>query len=621
MTETPAEGGKPGTDAPLRPLLARIWRDYLSKRRGTLALSLACAAFYAVLTGALAWLINPAIRYLIPAKRGDALPDATLPFLHVTLTPGQLAWLIPLAVVLAGALRGAAAAIQTTRTNRLGHQVVGDVQLQLFGKLVRADLAQLRSEHTGAYVSSVLYDANLMREGATNGVITFVREALTVASCVWVMVSQDWVLAVCVLVAGPLASSLMQRFAKRARKAARGAMAETSALSSAIMESLDGVRIVKIENREAFEEGRVGEVVARRQSHIIKGANARALAAPATETLTTAVVAAVIVYASWRARTSGMTLPQFLAFLTALGIAGQSLRQVASLQGVMVEGLTAARRLFGALDIEPEVSDRPGAKPLAAGTCTVRFDDVRFEYGPGAPALSGVTLKAEPGETVALVGPSGGGKSTILNLIPRFYDATGGVVSVNGADVRDLALPSLRHQIALVTQEPFLFDDTIRNNIAYSRPDATEAEIIAAAEAAAAHEFIVTLPGGYDTSVGEAGARLSGGQRQRIAIARAFLKDAPILLLDEATSALDTESEAKVQAALDRLMQGRTTLLIAHRLSTVRGADRIYVIDAGRVVEEGTHAALMAQGGLYARLARSQNLEEPALPAALKALP
>jgi subfamily B ATP-binding cassette protein MsbA len=385
------------------------------------------------------------------------------------------------------------------------------------------------------------------------------------------------------------------------------------------MESLDGVRIVKIENREAYEEARVGEVVERRQSHIIKGANARALAAPATETLTTVIIAVVIAYAGWRARTSGMELGQFLAFLTALGAAGQSLRQVANLQGVMAEGLTGARRLFASLDIEPEVRERPGAEPLADGPCLVRFENVRFQYGPGAPALDGVSLEAAPGETIALVGPSGGGKSTILNLIPRFYDAVEGRVSVNGADVRDLSLASLRDKIALVTQEPFLFDDTIRANIAYSKPGASQAEIEAAAEAAAAHEFIVTLPGGYDTSVGEAGARLSGGQRQRIAIARAFLKDAPILLLDEATSALDTESEAKVQVALERLMKGRTTLLIAHRLSTVRNADRIYVIEAGRVVEEGSHAALMAQGGLYARLARSQNLEDPA--PVLKALP
>jgi subfamily B ATP-binding cassette protein MsbA len=274
--------------------------------------------------------------------------------------------------------------------------------------------------------------------------------------------------------------------------------------------------------------------------------------------------------------------------------------------------MSAARRLFAALDVEPEVREEPGALPLPKGQATIRFEDVSFSYGDqGGPALSDISFEVRRGETVALVGPSGGGKTTILNLIPRFYDATGGRVTIDGKDVRDVTLTSLRDQIALVTQEPFLFDDTIRANIAYARPEASEAEIEQAARAAAAHEFIGGLSHGYDTGVGEAGARLSGGQRQRIAIARAFLKDAPILLLDEATSALDTESEAQVQAALKRLMAGRTTILIAHRLSTVRGADRICVIDKGRIVETGDHASLMRKRGLYARLAKSQDLAAP----------
>jgi subfamily B ATP-binding cassette protein MsbA len=288
----------------------------------------------------------------------------------------------------------------------------------------------------------------------------------------------------------------------------------------------------------------------------------------------------------------------------------QSLRQLANLQTVFAEGMAAARRLFAALDVEPEIRDEADAKPLDRARGELAFERVGFAYGADGPAaLREVSLQVTPGETVALVGPSGGGKTTLLNLIPRFYDATEGRVTIDGHDVREVTLASLRRQIALVTQEPFLFDDTIRANIAYARPDAGQLEIEAAARAAAAHDFIETLPAGYETAVGEAGARLSGGQRQRIAIARAFLKDAPILLLDEATSALDTESEAQVQAALKRLMAGRTTLLIAHRLSTVRGADRIYVIDKGRIVESGDHDSLLRKGGLYARLARTQDLE------------
>ncbi len=253
--------------------------------------------------------------------------------------------------------------------------------------------------------------------------------------------------------------------------------------------------------------------------------------------------------------------------------------------------------------------ERAGASPLARGDTTIRFETVGFAYAEGPPTLQEVTLAVHRGETVALGGPSGGGKTTILNLIPRFYDATSGRVTIDGVYIREVTLASLRSQIALVTQEPFLFDDTIWANIAYARPQASQDEIETAARAAAAHDFILALPQGYQTLVGEAGARLSGGQRQRIAIARAFLKDAPILLLDEATSALDTESEAQVQAALARLMAGRTTILIAHRLSTVRGADRIYVIDKGQVVETGDHGSLVKKRGLYARLARSQDLE------------
>ena len=584
MSAAPAE-------MPRRPMLARIWRDYLKPRRGQLALALLAAAAAAGLTARLAAELDPAVQHLLV----DHDPRALI--------------VIPLTIAVLAIARGAFQVMSALLVNRIGHGVVGAVQVQLFGRMIRSDLAQLRSQHSGAYVASVLFDANLIREAFTQGVVNYVQHGLIVIALLIYLVFLDPLLAGIVIVAAPVAGVVLRRFAKRTRKAAQGAMEETSALSTAVMENLDGVRVVQIDGREADEEARVAAVVARRQTHVIKGANARAAAAPVTESLTMIVVAAVLAYAGWRAANGGLTVGQFTAFIASLMIVSQSLRQLANLQTVMSEGLTAAARLFAALDIQPTITDQPGAQTLQAGSGDLSLEGVSFAYGPHQPVLADVSLTARRGQSIALVGPSGGGKSTILSLIPRFYDAGEGRVAVNGQNVRDVTLASLRSQISLVTQEPFLFDDTVAANIAYARPGATQDQIEAAARDAAAHDFIQALPEGYDTRVGEAGGRLSGGQRQRIAIARAFLKDSPILLLDEATSALDTESEAQVQAALERLMAGRTTLMIAHRLSTVKSADRIYVIDKGRVVESGTHTALVKKGGLYARLARSQSLE------------
>lgn len=570
---------------------ARLASRYLAPRWKALCVALACAAVFAALSGLLLGILQPAVNALVGRPRSQAL--FTIPLMIVGLALG----------------RGAAQVIQALLINRMGNGIVGDIQIELFGKLVRADLARLRASHSGGFVSSVLYDAGLIREAATTGLVNFVQQSLMLAAAGVVMASTDWRLGLFVLLAAPMVAFSLARFMRRATKAARGAMAATSTLATAIMEGLDGVRVVKMENREAYEEARVADVISDRQRHIISGDNARAAAAPATETVMFVVVAAVLAYEAWRASSGHSNIGAFAAFFAALLTAAQSLRQVSNLATLVSQGLVAGRRLFAALDVEPEIRDQPGTPDLTLTDATLKFEGVTFAYGDDASVLDQVDLEARRGEVVALVGPSGAGKTTILNLIPRFYDVAAGAVTLDGQDVRRVSLASLRRHIALVTQEPFLFDDTIAANIAYARDGASRAEIEAAASQAAAHEFILALPQGYDTVVGEAGARLSGGQRQRVAIARAFLKDAPLLLLDEATSALDSESEAQIQAALARLMSGRTTVLIAHRLSTVRGADRIYVLDQGRVVETGAHASLMTRGGLYAKLARTQDLE------------
>ncbi len=593
---------------PIRPLLGRIWRDYLSKHRRAFFFSLFFAALSGGLTALLLKFLEPAIDLLFTPHEGTVqLWGLGFDARHVLLV-------VPAFIVVVAILRSLSMAAQAALVNRLGHGIVGDIQKQLFSGMIRADLSRLRNQHSGTFVSAVLFDANLVREGFTTGVVNYTQNALVLVGVLVAMALIDLPLTLIVLLGVPAVSAVMRKFGKKSRKAAKGAMTETENLSSALMENLDGVRVIKLENREAAEEANVAEVINRRQRHVIKGADSRAFSGPASDIIAYSIVAAVMGYAGWSASQGNMSVGAFASFIAMLMLAGQSLRQLTNLTTVLSEGMSASQRLFSALDIQPEIREQADPRILPPGPVTLAFEDVEFAYRTAegtVPTLSGVSLTVAPGETIALVGPSGGGKSTILSLLPRFYDVTGGRITANGIDLRDLSLASLRDHIALVTQEPFLFDDTIAANIAYGRKDVSEDQIIEAARAAAAHDFIQALPDGYQTRVGEAGMRMSGGQRQRIAIARAFLKDAPILLLDEATSALDTESETLVQAALERLMHGRATLMLAHRLSTVRNADRIYVIDAGRVAEQGNHASLISLGGLYARLAQQQSLDGP----------
>jgi subfamily B ATP-binding cassette protein MsbA len=595
-------------DASTLRIVGRLARVYMLPRWHILLAGFGCAAGAAGLTGLLADLLQPAVNGLLETKAD-------------VKTLGGLPWILAgLAVT-----RGLMMIGQAMLANRAGLDIVNSVQVELVSKLMHADLARLRSTHTGGFVSQVLYDTGMIRDAATTGLLNYIQSGLTIAVLLWVMFTKDWLLTLFVLLGGPVIGWVLRLFSKFTSSGVKSSMDVNAVMVTQVLESLDGVRVVKMEGREDFERGRLAHVLEVRKKIMLSFMDAMAAAAPISEIMTMVMVAMVIGYFDWRAHLAparlgafalgGLTPGAFTAFLVALMAAGQSLRQFASLQTTLNLGLAGARRLFTNLDIEPEIRDTPASRPLADGSGTLRLEDVTFAYGDEPPVLEGLSLEARRGEIVALVGPSGGGKTTTLSLIPRFYDVGEGQVTIDGHDVRDLTLASLRAQIALVTQEPFLFDDTIAANIGYSKPGATQAEIEAAARAAAAHEFVLELPSGYETKVGELGVRLSGGQRQRIAIARAFLKNAPILLLDEATSALDTESEAQVQAALERLMEGRTTILIAHRLSTVRAADRIYVIDRGRLVETGSHAELIRNGGLYSRLAGAQNLDlapEPA---------
>jgi ATP-binding cassette, subfamily B, bacterial MsbA len=381
-------------------------------------------------------------------------------------------------------------------------------------------------------------------------------------------------------------------------------------MAANVSESLAGARVAKTYQLEGYLKDRATTTFDDIRALKMKAANARARMDPVLEIGAGVAIALVIVFVGWRLQSGMTTLGDFAAYSGALIMAAQPVRTLGNLNAIVQEALAALTRYFAVMDEKPAVQEKPDAKPLALANGTVSFNDITFSYGEGTEALSGVSFMAKGGSTTALVGRSGSGKSTLLSLVPRLMDAQAGAVLIDGTDVRDVTLASLRQSISVVSQDIVLFDDTIRANIAFGRPGATDNEIIAAATAAAAHEFILAQPDGYLTQVGDRGGRLSGGERQRIALARAFLKNAPILLLDEATSALDAEAEALVQQALEKLMAGRTSIVIAHRFSTVRDAQSIVVMDQGRVAEEGNHVALLAKDGIYAQLYRRQFRED-----------
>ncbi|MFC1672974.1 ABC transporter ATP-binding protein [Pseudomonadota bacterium] len=580
---------------PTHILMARLWRECIRGYVGRLLLAVVFMGLMAGATALSAYLMKPVVNEIFIARDREML------------------WLIGGAVLATFFVKGASNYVQATLMAQVGLKIVADLQNRLYRHVTDLDLGFFHNTSTGTLVSRFTFDIGSIRVSVSHAITVFGKDMLSLIGLVAVMFIQDWELALISFFVFPIAILPIAKIGRRMRKVTVNTQVEVGQMTTTLEQTFQGIRVVKAYSMEEYERGRLATLIDTIYKLSFKGMRTRALSSPIMETLGGVAVTTVIIYGGYRVIENATDPGGFFSFITALLLAYEPMKRLANLNATVQEGLAGAQRTFEALDHPSAITEKDGARELSVSEGQVTFDNVSFTYpkadgveGESNVALDNISITIPAGKTVALVGASGAGKSTVMNLVPRFYDVTGGRVLIDGQDTRDVTFASLRGAMALVSQEVTLFDDTVRNNIAYGRSEATFDDIQDAARNAAAHDFILSLPDGYDTMVGEHGVRLSGGQRQRLAIARAMLKNAPILLLDEATSALDTESERHVQSALDGLMSGRTTLVIAHRLSTVVDADIIYVLGQGRVAEQGTHAELLEKGGLYANLYQLQ---------------
>jgi subfamily B ATP-binding cassette protein MsbA len=571
----------PQAQAVLRRVFRENWRHY----RRSYALAILCMVTVAATTAYSAYIIRDIVNEVFEKKNL------------------QMAWIVAGIILGVFALKGVAGFGQDVLLNRIGNNLIARYQNRVYDHMLRLEVGFYHDTRSAYLVGQIGQNILGIRNLLNQAITVAARDFLTVAGLVFVMVYQDPMLAIGSLVLLPPAAYVISRYVKRMKTLSRVEVDLNSRVNSVMVESAQGISVLKAFTMEGQMKAKMADLVARSEKQANRIALVNARTRPLTETLGGIAIAGAVALGGWRVIAYGADPGSLLSFLAAAMLAYDPARRLASFRVQFEKSLVNARMLYELLDTPPRQADRPDAVDIAVGKADIRLENVSFSYGNGEKVLDGVNLHAAAGRTTALVGPSGSGKTTIVNLIQRFFDPAEGRILVDGQDIAGIRISSLREHISYVSQQPVLFEGTVGENIAFGRPGATQEEIESAARQAQAHDFIMELPEGYHTPVGEMGANFSGGQRQRLSIARAILRDAPILLLDEATSALDNESEKLVQESLDRLMTGRTTIVVAHRLSTIRKADTIVVIDRGKVAEQGTHAALLRKrSGLYSRL-------------------
>tara|TARA_R110002124_G_scaffold64985_2_gene177530 strand:+ start:331324 stop:333114 length:1791 start_codon:yes stop_codon:yes gene_type:complete len=573
-------------------LIKRIWREYVRPYKASIFIALFFMLIDAAMTVSFAKLLQPAMDEVLIAVQEDPSKVNSI-------------WVYVGAILVTFIVRGCANYTHSIIMSKMSQSVIADIQTSLFSHFMILDIGFFKKQSSGSLVSGVINDVAVMRSTVTDSIVGLGKNVLTLTGLLGLMIYQDWRLSLIVFLIFPLAAYFVMRLGRRIRKLSKKLQSQISDLSSLLVGLFQGIRQIQAYGAEGLEIKRTEKVIHNVRDLNVKASQISQLATPVNESLVGLVIAGIMVYGAFQISAGALTPGTLISFIGAFSLAYEPMKKLARLNISIQQGLGAAERVFSYKDRLPVIRDHVDAKAHSLTSAEIDYKNVFFAYDDseeGVALITDFTLKLKPKTVTAFVGPSGSGKSTLMNMLPRFYDVGKGSIEINGLNITDFTLESLRGHIALVSQDVFIFDDSVAHNIAYGEKEIDQEKIVAAAKEAAIHEFILSLPEGYETRLGEHGTRLSGGQKQRISIARALLRQAPILLLDEATSALDNESEKLIQDALKKLQQGRTTLIIAHRLSTIKDADTIVYIDKGHIIQQGSHEELMRSDGPYKHL-------------------